>query len=309
MKNTKKIALGLMSLFVTGSLVACQSSQQSESSNTTEVTSTMHKLEQIKVVATLDFYGEAASKVLGKHGTVDSLISSQAAEPHEFEPTVDDAKKIEQANFVIYNGLGYDAWTEKLLAASHQNQRVAVNVATNIMNKVEGDNEHIWYQPDTMIKVTEDLIKQFSILSPQYADEFRKNGEAYIQELQKVIDKADQVKALAQSAKVDVSEPVYDYALEYVGLTVNNKEFAKAAEEGTDPSPKAIEEVNADLKNKKVKLFVYNPQETNDTIDNLVKVAKDNHIPVIEVSETLPVGKTYAQWMFDQYQSLENALK
>lgn len=109
MNNIKKIALGLMSLFVTGSLVACQSSQQSESSNTTEVTSTMHKLEQIKVVATLDFYGEAASKVLGKHGTVDSLISSQAAEPHEFEPTVDDAKKIEQANFVIYNGLGYDA--------------------------------------------------------------------------------------------------------------------------------------------------------------------------------------------------------
>lgn len=49
-----------------------------------------------------------------------------------------------------------------------------------------------------------------------------------------------QLKAQAKGKQVAVSEPVFDYALVEMGYKVANQHFAKAIEDGTDPSPKDI---------------------------------------------------------------------
>lgn len=55
---------------------------------------------------------------------------------------------------------------------------------------------------------------------------------------------------------IDVSEPVFDYMGDALNLKVNDPKFAKAVEEGNDPTASDFANVQNDIKNKKIKLFV-----------------------------------------------------
>lgn len=63
---------------------------------------------KIKVVASLDSYGEMAKAVLGNQGSVTSIMDKPDMDPHEFEPTSADAKIYQKANVIISNGGGFD---------------------------------------------------------------------------------------------------------------------------------------------------------------------------------------------------------
>lgn len=47
----------------------------------------------IKVVASLNFYGEAAQAVAGKYGQTVSVIDNAAVDPHEYQPATVQAEK------------------------------------------------------------------------------------------------------------------------------------------------------------------------------------------------------------------------
>lgn len=66
--------------------------------------------DKLNVVSTLDFYGETAKAVLGKNGTVTSLIDNPNIDPHDFEATTKTAKQTANADVIIRNGAGYDDW-------------------------------------------------------------------------------------------------------------------------------------------------------------------------------------------------------
>ena len=95
----------------------------------------------IRVVTSLNFYGEAATAVAGKYGQVTAFINSAATDPHEFQPTTAQAKELSQANVVIENGLGYDHWLSDMTKATTTQQTV-VNVGQQVAGKKMGANEH-----------------------------------------------------------------------------------------------------------------------------------------------------------------------
>ncbi|KMO61058.1 metal ABC transporter substrate-binding protein, partial [Lacticaseibacillus rhamnosus] len=68
---------------------------------------------------------------------------------------------------------------------------------------------------------------------------------------------------------------------------------------------KDIHGIETDIKEKKIAFFVNNIQATSKTVSRLVKLAKQNNVPVLNVTETLPKGKNYRTWMMSQYQQLE----
>lgn len=119
----------------------------------------------------------------------------------------------------------------------------------------------------------------------------------------------EKCRQLAQKQKVDVSEPVFDYALENLGYQINDRHFEKAIEDGNDPSPKDIQQLQQDIQEHRIAFFVNNKQSQSKTIDNLVALAKENHVPVLNVTESQPNGKTYRQWMLGQYRQLYRILQ
>ncbi|MEK1309773.1 zinc ABC transporter solute-binding protein [Limosilactobacillus fermentum] len=259
----------------------------------------------IRVVTSLNFYGEVAKAVAGDHGTVTSFINSSAVEPHEFQPTTKQAKQVAIANVAIENGLGYDAWMSKMVKADSKNKITLINVGEQVAKEKDGANEHVWYRPATMSALDTTLAKQFSKLDPDHKADYEKNAKAYqakLQKLDKVIAQAKQ--NVGDNRLVDVSEPVFDYALENLGYQINDQHFEKAVEDDSDPSPKDIQQIQDDITNHRITFFVNNSQESGKTVENLVKLAKENNVPVLNVTESEPDGEDYVSWMTKQYQAL-----
>lgn len=257
--------------------------------------------DKISIVTTINVYSDIAKNIVGKYGTATAIIDKSSIDPHDFNPTTADAKKLTKANIIVANGLGYDSWMNKLAKSV---DKKPVLVGEDLMGLKKGDNPHIWYNLNMPTKYVDYLVKRLSKLDKKHAAYFKANGEKYLA-------KVDKIKNLVKTDKsnkkpVYVSEPVFDYALEEAGYKVGDKEFEEAIENGTDPSPKMINQMNTEIKEKKIAFFVNNTQASSSTVKAFVKLAKKNNVPVLNVRETIPNNTTYLAWMKENYQNLAN---
>lgn len=289
-KITKFISIiglvGLLALVTT----ACTSKKEAASQS-----------DKISIVTTTNVYSDIAKNIVGKYGTATAIIDKSSVDPHDFDPTTADAKKLTKANIIVANGLGYDSWMNKLAKSVNKKP---VLVGEDLMGLKNGDNPHIWYNLNMPTKYVDYLVKRLSKLDKKHAAYFKANGKKYLA-------KVDKIKKLVKTDKsnkkpVFVSEPVFDYALKEAGYKIGDKEFEEAIENGTDPSPKMINKMNTDIKEKKIAFFVNNTQASSSTVKSFVKLAKKNGVPVLNVRETIPNHTTYLTWMKENYQNLAN---
>lgn len=259
----------------------------------------------IRVVTGMNFYGEVAKQVAGAHGKVTSFIDNPSVDPHDYQPGTKQAQEVGRANVVIENGLGYDSWMNKLVKSSSSNDVRVINVS-KLAGKRDGDNEHLWYQPAAVKKLANDLATQFGQIDPKHKADYQRNARKYLASLKPLDQEIAKIKRQVNPTnnRVAVSEPVFDYALTNLGYQVMDKHFAKAVEDGSDPSPSDISELQNAIRNHQIAFFVNNSQSSNSVVKNMVKLARQNNVPVLNVTETKPKGKTYVQWMTDQYEAL-----
>lgn len=264
------------------------------------------KASGIQVVSSLDFYGEAAQAVLGNQGHVTSIINSPSLDPHSYEATTNDAKLVAKADAVIQNGLGYDSWLNKVVKSAQPDDQTVLTVS-QLMKQSNGANEHLWYDLKTMPTLTKRLVTEFSKRDPKHKATYQQNGAAYLKKLASLDAQLQQLKAQAKGKQVAVSEPVFDYALAEMGYKVANQHFAKAIEDGTDPSPKDITTMRDLIKTHQIAFLVINKQEESPIIKQMNELADKEGVPVVQVTETLPAKKTYLTWMQQQFDAVRKA--
>ncbi|WP_412989084.1 metal ABC transporter solute-binding protein, Zn/Mn family [Pediococcus siamensis] len=267
------------------------------------------KSTSLHVVTSLNFYGEAAEAVVGKYGTVDKIINGPNVDPHDFEPTTKTAKSVAKADVIVYNGLGYDSWMQRLVKADSESGVTTVNVGRSLMGKKLTDNPHVWYDDQTMPRLMRKLAQIFAKKDPEHRQQYEANATRYIKSLKIIENQIEQLKQNRQEKRVDVSEPVFDYALKKMGYRINNPHFALAVENGSDPTAQDIRQMQNDIKHHKIAFFVNNPQASDPVVKNMVKLARKHHVPVLNVTETQPSGKTYVQWMTAQYNQVAKIQK
>lgn len=261
--------------------------------------------DKVSIVTTTNVYADIAKNVVGNYGSVQAIIKNSATDPHDFEPTTADAKELTKADIIVANGLGYDTWMNKLASSV---SKKPVLVGEDLMGLKKGDNPHIWYDLDMPTKYVNYLVKRLSKLDKKHAAYFKENGDKYLAKVAKIkqIAKSTDKK---NNKPVFVSEPVFDYGLEEAGYKIGDKEFEEAIENGTDPSPKTINKMTNEIKDKKIAFFVNNTQASSSTVKTFVKLAKENGVPVLNVRETIPNHMTYLDWMRENYQNLANISK
>ncbi len=98
------------------------------------------------VVAAENVWGSIAAQLGGDRVTVTSIIDNPNADPHDYEPTTEDARAMAAANLVIENGVGYDPWAQRLIDANPVSGRHVLDVGTLVGVTTDG-NPHRWYSP------------------------------------------------------------------------------------------------------------------------------------------------------------------
>lgn len=258
--------------------------------------------QQLSVVTSLDFYGETAQAVLGNKGKAVSVINNDGIDPHDFQPTTQTAKAVAKADVIIYNGLNYDSWMGKL--AENNSSAQVIRVGEDVLQYSSRANPHVWYQTGTLPRLAEQLVKIYGRLQPQNKKYFKNNARKYQRKLIKLKYLVEQLRTHSQGRLVAVSEPVFNYSLKEMGYRISDARFAKAIEDGADPAPQAIKQLQSQIKQQRLAFFVENSQASDQTVKNIVSLAKKYHVPIVKVTETKPKDKTYEQWMFSQDQQV-----
>src|SRR5437879_1404293 len=132
----------------------------------------------LQVVAAENFWGSIASQLGGDRVHVTSVITSPATDPHAYEPTAADARTMAGAQMAIVNGIGYDPWAGKLIAANPVHGRVVLTVGELVGIK-PGGNPHRWYSPVDVQKVIDEIVRDYSKLDPEDAGYFKQQKASF----------------------------------------------------------------------------------------------------------------------------------
>ena len=262
----------------------------------------------INVVAAENFYGNIAQQIGGDKVTVTSIMSDPNVDPHEYESNVEDAKAIAAADLVIENGGGYDDWMDKLLSASPSGSRIVLK-GFDLAVKHLPDNEHVWYNVDNAQAIAFTILRSLEKMLPQDATFFSKNNRAFQESLGPIRAKMAQISARFSGTPVGLTETIYLYQALPMGLKVLTPfEFQKAIAEGNDPPADTVVETENQIKEKKIRILIYNEQTVSPITTKAQADAKAANIPVVGVTETMPPGETYQSWMLRELDELRMAL-
>src|SRR5437016_5126427 len=126
---------------------------------------------KITVVAAENFWGSIAAQVGGTKANVQSIVVDPSEDPHAYQPTAADARTLATAQLAVVNGVGYDPWAPKLLAADSDSGRIVLTVG-NLFGLNEGDNPHRWYDPADVLAVARAISSDLKKLDPPDAAYF-----------------------------------------------------------------------------------------------------------------------------------------
>jgi zinc/manganese transport system substrate-binding protein len=264
----------------------------------------------VSVVAAENFWGSIAKQIAGHKAGVQSIITNPAQDPHSYEPPARDAITLITARLAIVNGVGYDPWAPKLLAANPDSKRITLTVG-NLFGLHEGDNPHRWYSPADVDAVayyiTADLSKLDPKNAPYYAHQlavFETKGLARYHQL------IAQIKRRFSGVPIGASESIFALLAPSLGLDlITPGSFTKAVSEGTEVSAQDTITTQQQIARHQIKVWIYNSQNATPQIQRLNDLARASHIPVATITETLaPQKATFEQWQVAQLEAIEHAL-
>ncbi|CAL99801.1 zinc/manganese transport system substrate-binding protein [Saccharopolyspora erythraea NRRL 2338] len=170
-------------------------------------------------------------------------------------------------------------------------------------------NEHVWYDLHLVHGVADRIAQELGKLQPANAQAFTGSAARFAQDVHGLEGRVEQIAAAHQGKKVIVTEPVAHYLIEDAKLTdITPPAFVNAIAAESDPSAAAVAEVQNAVRSGQAGALVYNPQTESPVTESVRKAAEENRIPVVEMTEVLPEGQTYVQWMDAQISALDAAL-
>ena len=271
----------------------------------------------IAVVASTNVYGDIAKTIGGEHVEVTALIADESKDPHEFEATAADQLDIQNAQLLIENGGGYDPFMATLKDAAKSDAPLISAVTfspewtgSDPSEAVDGFNEHVFYDPQTIAAVADEIAAQLGALEPAEASVFTANAKAFRADIDaKVTPILTEVAATHTGTEIFVTEPVPLYLAEAAGLTnVTPAAFSEAVEEGQDVPPATLLDALTLVGGGSVKIVFVNAQAAGAETTQVETKAGEAGVPVIKASELLPEGENYVSWMTDMATQIKSAL-
>ncbi|MFF7230835.1 metal ABC transporter solute-binding protein, Zn/Mn family [Streptomyces sioyaensis] len=266
--------------------------------------------QKIQVVAAENFWGSIASQLGGSHVNVTSIITSPDTDPHDYEPTAGNARTVSGARYAIVNGIGYDAWADKLLSTNPGSDRTELKIG-DLVGLKPGGNPHRWYSPNDVHRVIEKITADYKKIAPADAAYFDQRKKAFeTKTLVPYTRLVSGIKSKYAGTSIGASESIVTPLSKDLGLKMLTPDtFLNAMNEGADPSAEDKATIDRQIKKKQIKVYVYNSQNSTPDVQAQVKEAKAQRIPVVTVTETLaPAGASFQQWQTGQLRGLERAL-
>ena len=259
---------------------------------------------KFQIVASTNVWGDIAKTVGGDLVEVTSIIDDANKDPHSYEATARDQLAVEKADLIIANGGGYDHFIEKLSEAAGNKSMFRVSSAVTAVAWQE--NEHLWYSISAVGEATYALAETLGALDPNNSAAYLTNADQLVEGLTGVAAMYGEVRKLTEGYTYFGTEPLAAWLLADLGFfNKTPAEFSEAIENETDVPPSVMKESLDLIKGGKIKYLVINSQTQNSQVQQIVDAARDAGVRAVMLSEVLPKGTPYVEWMGDNLITLD----
>ena len=254
-------------------------------------------------------YANVISQIGGRYVSVAAIMDNPNIDPHSFEASPSIAQTVTAAKLIVQNGLGYDAFMNRIESASPNARRRIIDVQKLMGLADSTRNPHLWYDPAVMARVASQVATDLSALKPAHAAYFRTNARRFAASLRPLLDAVARFRRQHPGTRVATTEPVGNYLLNAIGAhNISPWNLQADLMNGVDPAPQDISRENGLLREHRVKVLLYNQQVTDTLTQSFLQQAAAVHVPVVGLYETLPTGFDYQSWMLAEVEAMQRAV-
>jgi zinc/manganese transport system substrate-binding protein len=261
------------------------------------------------VLAVENFYASLVNQIGGQCVQTTTILADPDADPHEFQPAASDVRSYQGAQLVVEDGLGYDDFSDKIIATL--STQPALVKAGDVVGLQVGANPHIWYSAGYVDQIRAAILGKLKQLNPQASAYYDQQSAALDQEFATYHSLINQIAAKYGNTPVGATESIFVDMAYTTGLNlITPPEFMDAMAEGNDPTARDVATFQNQITNHQIKVLVYNTQTVTSLTEQLKAMAQQNNIPIVGVSETMPLGaQTFQGWQASELQLLLLALQ
>jgi len=232
---------------------------------------------KIKVAASIFPIYDITKEIAGDKIDV-NLILPPGASPHTFEVSASQIKNLQNTKLFFVNGQNLDSWVENISSSVSGSQTIDLSEVVDLQQLDEnnpnhrpdeedsGFDPHYWLNPKNVYAVSEEILNQLVVLSPEDEQYFLGNYNNFVNELQsKDTEWKDKMNSLLDK-NIFVFHDAWGYFADSFDLTIVGT-FEPFP--GQEPTPKYLKELQTAVKENNIKTLFVEPQLSQSSIKTL----------------------------------------
>lgn len=142
---------------------------------------------KLKVVSSFFPIDQFVGKV-GGEAIERMLLIPKGVEPHDYEPTIKDIQRVDSADVLVYNGLGFEDWIGKMSNPQKIDASKGLN-ASYLDERNMTFDPHVWLDPLLAKKQVENVRDGLIMIDPNHKDIYVNNSNNFLNELDNLDEK------------------------------------------------------------------------------------------------------------------------
>ncbi len=263
---------------------------------------------KVDVLASFSIVADLVRQVGGERVNVRSLVAL-SQDPHDFEPTPNDVRRVMKAQLIVINGLGFEPWADRFLkVANFAGERLVASRGVKALSVRGAVDPHAWQDVENVKLYIANIREALTKVDPRGASDYARNASLYDRELDALHReiKAAFASIPKERRKVITSHDAFSYFGDaYDVVFVAPQGVSSIAE----PSARDVARIIQQIREERIRaIFLENalPQRLARQISSEtgVKIAGKLYADVLGDNIL-----TYAQMMRHNYKAILTALR
>ena len=282
------------------------------------------KNSKLQVITSATFLYEFSQNI-GKEMIDVTLLVPMGADPHDWEPTIRDREKLQKADVIIVNGIGYEHWLGSF--DSNDNQGILVDTSNGIStldfekhddHAKEDDHDgheeedkhnhedldpHIWLNPVYAQLQVKNIANTLSNSDPTNKNYYQSNAAIYNKELDLLDSK---IRTELSGCKTDfiTFHNAFSYFSEEYGLTQHT--IISSNDSHGEVTPQTLENIISLARELNIKV-IFAEESTSTKTSQVIADEIGGKVLVLSPLEIVS-DESYVEKMIQNLDNLKDAL-
>ncbi len=138
---------------------------------------------KVDVLASFSIVADLVRQVGGERVNVRSLVAL-SQDPHDFEPTPNDVRRVMKAQLIVINGLGFEPWADRFLkVANFAGERLVASRGVKALSVRGAVDPHAWQDVENVKLYIANIREALTKVDPRGASDYARNASLYDREL------------------------------------------------------------------------------------------------------------------------------